>query len=227
MPPGGQSWCTEKLIRPGSQWYLPVYKKRKIQPQILWRDNADTKDLQCNLDQVKLGMLSASLPNPALSLISGLHTTTTFLLDYCSGSQGKSADQQSLNNQPMESFLPQCCDQLILRDFFGILISEGDSVSVCVYSHGPLTSKYGASLSRVLQEPSDAALMYFCQLMCLELPLIYESWNGDSGDALLPEEEPVVSDGQIQDLGWLQAGMHCTILWHMDTGKSNISNISG
>lgn len=30
---------------------------------------------------------------------------------------------------------------------------------------------------------------------------------------LLPKEEPVVSDRQIQDLCWLQVGMHGTILW--------------
>lgn len=39
-----------------------------------------------------------------------------------------------------------------------------------------------------------------------------KSWNYDSGDLFLPKEKPVISDGQIEDLGGLQAGVHCTVL---------------
>lgn len=39
-----------------------------------------------------------------------------------------------------------------------------------------------------------------------------KSWNYDSGDLFLPKEKPVVSDGQIEDLSGLQAGVHCTVL---------------
>lgn len=52
--------------------------------------------------------------------------------------------------------------------------------------------------------------------MCCELWLIAKSWNYDDDEDdffFLPEKEPVISNGQIQDLGRLQAGVHRTILW--------------
>lgn len=59
-----------------------------------------------------------------------------------------------------------------------------------------------------LSEPNPSTRRLVPLVLTLEKSNIFNSFPKFS-----PKEEPVVGDGQVEDLGWFQAGVDHTVLW--------------